>query len=1089
MALPNDKKPSKLSAAQQKALLAKRLNRKAAAPAYDAIPQRAQNSPCPASFAQERLWFIETLQPGTAAYNIGYQFHLRGDLNAPALEQSLNTIVARHEGLRTCFDMMNGQVMQIIADEVTLPLLMEDLQGISMAEQAQQVKALVEKERQQPFDLKQAPLLRAKLVALSPQENILLLNMHHIISDGWSMSVFNHELSTLYAAYLKGESNPLPELTIQYADFAVWQRQWLQGEVLEQQLAYWQKQLGDNPPRLQLPTDHNRPTLSTFQGQRRYLHLPGSTLEALKRLSYQESSTLFMTLLAAFKVLLLRYTQQTDILIGTPLANRLRKEIEPLIGFFVNTLVLRTDLAENPTFRELLQRVRQVCLDGYAHQSLPFEKIVEVLKPERALNRTPFINVMFVLQNASNQAFQLEGITAEALRVQQNTAKFDLTLQLVEKSDGLMLVFEYTTDLFETATIERMAGHYQTLLESIPENLDTPLAQLPLLTDAEHRTLLTEWAGSQTNYPRNATIQRLFEAQAQQTPEAVALVFEGTPLTYRDLNHKANQLAHYLQSLGVKPGDLVGLCLERSLDVVVATLAILKAGGAYVPLDPHYPHERLAFMLADTQISVLITHQSLREQLPPFEGHLVSLDTLWPDLEPNSTANLTVDGAAEDLAYVMYTSGSTGQPKGVCVTHRNVVRLVKNTNFACLSPEETFLQFAPISFDAATFEIWGPLLNGGRLVIFPPQKPSLELLGQFIAQQRITTLWLTAGLFHQMVDHQLDQLQGVRQLLAGGDVLSAPHVHKVLNQLPQTRLINGYGPTENTTFTTCYPIPTDWPEDMAVPIGRPIANTEVYILDNHLQPVPVGIPGQLYAGGDGVARGYLNRPELTAEKFIANPFGPGRLYQTGDLARYRPDGNIEFLGRMDNQVKIRGFRIELGEIETVLSQHPAVEQSIVMAREDTPGDKRLVAYVVGAEASVPDLRQHLQQKLPDYMIPAAFVLLESLPINANGKVDRQALPAPDTTRPDLSEAYEAPEGEVELLLADIWQEVLRVEQIGRHDNFFELGGHSLLAVQIVSRLQQDYQIELALRFLFEYPTIAQLAPVVEEIILSELDNE
>jgi len=1054
----------------------------------------------PLSFAQQRLWFLDQLEGGSATYNVPAAMRLSGSLQVVALEQAIGEIVQRHEVLRTSFPMVNQSPVQAIAPclSVTLPIV--DLQ-LPELEQSALVQRLAHEEATRPFDLSHGPLLRVTLLRLEEKTHVLLVTMHHIVSDGWSIGIFIRELSALYQAFSTIAPSPLPELPIQYADFAHWQRQWLSGEVLETQLNYWKQQLAGAPPILELPTDRSRPLVQTSRGSAEPFKLNPHLTRRLLTLSQQSGTTLFMTLLAAFVTLLSRYSSQEDIVVGSPIANRHRREIEPLIGFFVNTLVLRTDVKGNPSFSELLTRVRQVALDAYAHQDLPFEQLVETLQPERSLSHNPLFQVMFVLQNASMGKLELPGLTLTPLEMSSVTAKFDLTLAMSETEQGLQGVWEYNTDLFEAATIRRMVGHFQTLLQGIVSNPQQHIQELPLLTDADRHQLLVKWNDTQVEYPQNKCIHQLFEEQVERTPEAVAVVFEDQQLTYRELNYRANQLAHYLQALGVKPEVLVGISVERSLEMVIGLLGILKAGGVYVPLDPAYPKESLAFMLSDAQVPVLVTQNQLVESLPEQDGHIVCLDTDWEanaygtatPIAQHSQDNPTSCVIADNLAYVMYTSGSTGNPKGVSIIHRGVVRLVKGSNYVNLSAEEVLLQLAPISFDAATFEIWGSLLNGGRLVVMPAHTPSLQELGQALRQYHITTVWLSAGLFHLMVDEQLDDLKQVRQLLAGGDILSVPHVHKVVEQLPHLRLVNGYGPTENTTFTCCYSIcPKDRSEAIAqpreveicVPIGRPITNTQVYLLDQYLQPVPIGVVGELHIAGVGLARSYFRRPELTASRFIPNPFSAqegSRLYKTGDLARYLPDGNIEFLGRSDNQVKIRGFRIELAEIEAVLSQHPNVLQSVVIAREEIPADKRLVAYLVPQEAAptASELRQFLKQKLPEYMVPSAIVMLDALPLTPNGKVDRRALPAPEMVRPELSPTFVAPKTPIQEILALFWAKVLGIEQVGIHDNFFELGGHSLLATQLISQVREAFWVELPLRCLFESPTVAEFSEAIE----------
>jgi amino acid adenylation domain-containing protein len=1070
---------------EKRALLEQRLlKEKATVVASPSIPRRGEITPCPLSFAQQRLWFLDQFEPASPLYNISQVVRLHGLLNVNALQKTLDALVARHEALRTTFAVVDGTPVQVIALSRKVELAVHNLREELMEEREAVLHRVLTEETQRPFDLTRDVMLRATVFHLAEQEHVLLLVMHHIASDGWSMGIFFRELTVCYTAFVNGQSLSLPPLPIQYADYAVWQRQWLQGEELAKQVAYWRRQLAGMPSLLELPTDYPRPAVQTYHGTRYHFLFTRSLANSLTALSRQEGVTLFMLLLAAFQVLLQRYTRQEDIVVGSPIAGRTRAETEGLIGFFVNTLVLRTDCAGNPTFRELLRRVREVALEAYAHQDLPFERLVEEVQPERTLSYSPLCQVIFALQNAPSHALELAGLTISPVEIDTGTAKFDLSLFLREEEDGLRGTLEYNTDLFEAATVRRMREHYQTLLAGIVANPDERIATLPLLTAIERQQLLVEWNTTQTASPRAACIQQLFEAQVARTPEAVAVVYGEQHLTYHELNCRANQLAHYLRTLGVGPEVLVGLCVERSLEMIVGVLGTLKAGGAYVPLDPTYPQERLAFMLTDTQAPVLLTQAGVVERLPKHGARVVCLDTGWARIAQEETMNPLCQTTADSLAYVIYTSGSTGTPKGTCIPHRGVVRLVKHTNYLPFNAKEVFLQFAPLSFDASTFEIWGSLLNGARLVLFPAYAPSLEELGQFAHQHGITTLWLTAPLFHQMVDNQLEKLQGIRYLLAGGDVLSVSHVQQALTALPSCRLINGYGPTENTTFTCCYSITEPRQCEPTVPIGRPIANTQVYILDAHLQPVPIGVPGEIYIGGDGLARGYLNRPELTAERFLLHPFSPtsgARLYRTGDLARYRPDGNIEFLGRLDHQVKLRGFRVELGEIEAVFTQHPAVREVVVVVREDTPGDKRLVAYVVSAQAQFPtisELRSFLQGKLPEYMVPALFVFLKALPLTPNGKVDRRALPRPDSTRPELETGYVTPQTPIEETVAGIWAEVLKVERVGIHDNFFALGGHSLLATQVISRIRTICQVDLPLRSLFEKPTVAGLSAVI-----------
>ncbi|HTO75944.1 MAG TPA: amino acid adenylation domain-containing protein, partial [Thermoanaerobaculia bacterium] len=772
------------------------------------------------------------------------------------------------------------------------------------------------------------------------------------------------------------------------------------------------------------------------------------------------------------------------ILVGTAVAGRNRSDIEGLIGFFVNTLVLRTDLSDDPTFRQLLARVRQIALEAYAHQDLPFERLVEQLNPQRTLAYSPIFQVMMVMQNSTDPRLRLPELSVARLPLDTSTSKFDLTAFFTDTGKQIEVSFQYNTDLFEASTVRRMLSHLEVLLSGIAEEPDQRVSLLPLLTARERHQILVEWNQTQTPYPREMTVHRLFEEQARERPEAIAVQMEEQLLTYGQLNERANRLAWHLIERGVGPETLVGLCVERSPEMVVGLLGILKAGAAYLPLDPGYPRERLRFMVDDAGANLVLTQHRLAHSLPQ-SLQLLRLDADWPDIAPNKPVNPPSTSSPDNLAYVIYTSGSTGSPKGVAIRHRSVVRLVRETNYAALGREEVFLQFAPVSFDASTFELWGALANGARLAMMPPGIPSLADLGAAIERHRVSTLWLTAGLFHQMVETQIESLRGVRQLLAGGDILSVPHVEKVLHELPDCRLINGYGPTEGTTFTCCHTVRREEPLGASVPIGRPIANSRVYVLDRHRQPVPVGVAGELYIGGDGLARGYIGRPDLTAEKFVPDPFEAGpesRLYRSGDRVRYAPNGSIEFLGRMDDQLKVRGFRVEPAEVEAALRRHPSVQEAVVVLREHGRGERRLVGYVVGDRErfeGVSELRSFLKGELPDFMIPAFFVWLESLPLNANGKVDRAALPPPGR-QPFLREGKSvAPRNALESKLVTLWERVLDVRPIGVTDNFFELGGHSLLAARLFSEIERDVARALPLSTIFQVQTIAELAELLE----------
>ncbi|KZE44088.1 hypothetical protein AV540_01955 [Brevibacillus parabrevis] len=1046
----------------------------------------------PLSFAQQRLWFFDQLMPDNPMYNIPFALRLQGELDVAAWEKSLQAIIARHESLRTTFTDIDGQAVQVIHPQLDWKLDFVDLRDRSGDEKQQAIERLAADNAARPFDLRHGPLIRATMMRTEEQAHVFLINMHHIVSDGWSVGVFLRELFAHYEAYCKGEVPQLAPMPIQYADFAAWQREWLDGEVLDQQVAYWKEKLGGAEPLLALPTDRPRPAVQSYEGATYTTTFPHDLLAKLKKLSKEANTTLYMTLLAAFQTLLYRYSGQEDIVVGSPVAGRNRQETEKLIGFFVNTLALRTNLSGDLPFSELLARVRETALAAYAHQDVPFEKLVDELQLERSLSYSQLFQVMFVLQNFPLEDVETAGIHVAPVDTESHltTSKFDLTLTMREKEDTLVAAFEYSTDLFDRSTIERMAEHLQNVLASIVTQPEESLDKLALLGESEWNKLVVEQNATATDYPRDKTVHQLFAETAAQHPERIAAVAGDQQLTYAELEAKANQLANYLQKQGVEAGTLVGLCVDRSLDMLVGLLGILKAGGAYVPLDPAYPEERLAFMLADANVSILLTQKHLGKQWKGRKRRTVYLDRDAKKWAAESPLAPEVDTTKDSLAYVIYTSGSTGTPKGVLVAHRGIVRLVKDTNYVTITEADVFLQASTVSFDAATFEIWGALLNGAKLVLMPPDLPSLDDLGEAIVQHKVSTLWLTAGLFSIMVDHNADYLRGVRQLLVGGDVVSVPHVRKVL-ALGGVTVINGYGPTENTTFTCCYPV-TELAEDItSFPIGRPISNTTVYVLDKNKQPVPLGVAGELYIGGDGLALGYLNNPELTAERFVENPFDPqkgSRLYRTGDLVRYLPDGTIEFIGRIDNQVKIRGFRIELGEIETALLRHPAVQEAFLMVREDAPGDKRLAAYLVFANDQTvepAEMRSYLKDKLPEYMIPSAFVQMDSFPLTPNGKVDRRALPTPEYARSEAASGYVAPATELEVKLADIWKTVLGVVDVGIHDNFFELGGDSILSIQIVARANQ-LGIRLTPKQLFENQTIAELLRVVADS--SQLPN-
>lgn len=1347
------------------------------------IARRRDSKDLPLSFAQQRLWLLDQLEPGNPAYIIPKFTRLSGNVDPDVLARALGEIVRRHESLRTRFPVREGQPQQLIASPGTpFPLPLIDIQSLPPALRAAEAQRQAQEEAVRPFDLAAGPLVRGRVLRLGASEHILLLAMHHIVSDGWSMGVLMRELGRLYEAFSVGAASPLAELPIQYADYALWQRQWLRGEVLARQLDYWRVQLHEAPPKLELPLDHPRPPLQGWRGASHELHLDRQPTATLKELSRDHRVTLFMTLVAAFKVLLYRYSGQSDLVVGTPIAGRTRSEVEGLIGFFINTLPLRTRLDPQQSFTALLEQEKEVCLGAYAHQDLPFEKLVEELQPERSLSHTPLYQVAFALQNMPLEPLEIHGVDVGRVNIEGNTTKFDLTLSLMEERGGALAgSLQYNTDLFEVTTIERLGEHYLRLLQGIATDPGQRLYELPLLSAADRQQVLLEWNRTAKDY-QGQCLHEMFEQQVERTPEALAVVFEREQIAYRSLNERANQLAHYLRRLGVGPETLVGVCLERSLEMVVALLAVLKAGAAYVPLDPEYPRERLSFMMEDAQASVLLTMDGLKGTLPSHDTELIALDKDWPLIAKEGDQNLPLRMTTDNLAYVIYTSGSTGKPKGAMITHRGIHnRLLWMQEEYGLDETDRVLQKTPYSFDVSVWELFWPLLTGARLVVARPLgHQDSGYLVRLIKEQEITTIHFVPSMLQVFLDEpQCGNCQTLRRVICSGEALPLATQERFHAKMAAT-LYNLYGPTEvsvDVTHWRCQPGDSSW----RVPIGKPISNTQIYLLDEYLQPAPIGAPGELCIGGEGLGRGYHRRPELTAEKFIPNAFSSeagARLYRSGDLARFQPDGNIEFLVRLDHQVKVRGMRVELGEIEALLNEHPGVHEAVVVVREYGPADQRLVAYLVpdqeqaftvrrlielekehafsagdryelpngmtvahlnkgetdflyreifedqaysrhgirltegsvvfdvganiglfalfvaracrnpriyafepippvfrilqtnmilygldarlfdcglsdetrtdvftyyphlslvsGRYANVTDeqeviksfllnqpqteterplsdslldellserlksehftcqlktisevirregievvdllkidveksevdvllgiaaedwpkirqivvevhdfegrlsrvrelltghgfslqsdqddslketglhnvyairneilaasatespvsepdrkwcstnelardVRSHLRERLPSYMVPDIYVVIEALPLSSNGKVDRRALPVPDENALKAQKPYAPPRTTTEEIIASIWAELLQVERVGIDDNFFELGGHSILATQSISRIRQLFQVELSLRVHFEAPTIAQLA--------------
>ncbi len=1079
------------------------------APQVDQIPRRPREDTnlFPTSIDQERLWFIEQLQPGNAAYNIFSASRIRGPLDAAVMERVVKELIARHEVLRTTFTVVDDEPMQVIHSEADLTLAPIDLQSLPLDQREPEALRLVTEDFSRPFDLEKGPLFRVGLIRLAEDDHVLHQNMHHTVTDRWSGAIFEQETGVLYEAFAKGKPSPLPPLPIQYADYALWQRSLAESEVYRKQAAYWKRRLADVPHVLEVPADFPRPPIQNFRGARVYTRYSKRLLEALRDLSRREGVTMFTLALAAYKALLYRYTSQETVLVGTTFANRNRPELQNIVGYLLNLIVLSTDLSGNPTFRELLQRERVTVLEGFANQDLPFGKLVQELRPAQDASRNPIVqHSLIYLDFPELNIMETLGLTAKHLDIDNGASRFDMTLAMTETEHGYEVDIEYPTDLYRRERIERMTRHLENILESVVADPTQRLSELPVLSDDERRQLLIEWNATNAEYSSDQCIHELFEAEARRRPDDEALLFEDDRLTYSELNEQANQVARYLIEAGVENGELIGLFMSRSLRMVVGLLGILKAGGAYVPLDERYPAERLSFMLEDSGVRVLLTEERLLERLPDYDGRVVYLDVEESkEFSPAKAQRRKVGTIPQDFlcafaplrekatneqrAYVIYTSGSTGQPKGVEVSHRAVVNLFNSMlSNKLLNATDTMLAVTTPSFDIAAAEIYLPLIAGGRVVIASREVVSDGMeLAKLLASSGATVMQATPATWRMLIDAGW-QGDSRLKVFSTGEALDRPLADQLLEKC--TELWNLYGPSETAIFSAAVRVTSG---TGSVPIGRPLANTRFYLVDQFMKPVPIGIYGELLIGGAGLAHGYLGRPDLTAEKFIPDPFGsePGaRLYRTGDLVRYLEDGNLEFGGRLDHQVKVRGFRIELGEIESALSRHPAVRSAVVTAREARPGEQRLIAYVVGNE-SIPtpgEWRSFLIQCLPEYMIPSLFVSLEELPLLPNGKVNLRALPVPDASRPELRKAFAAPENPTQERLVELWRNVLALNQVGIHDNFFELGGDSILATRLVSRVRRAFGIELLLRELFWKPTVFELAAAIEELVIEQLAN-
>ncbi|MBE7122190.1 non-ribosomal peptide synthetase [Bacillus cereus] len=1044
----------------------------------------------PMSFGQKRLWFLNQLYPESSAYNLSMALSMKGSLQLEALHQSLDDMVERHEILRTVFMEMDGEFIQVITPYKKIDFNVTELEEASGINNNDKILEFLKQEAERPFDLSKGPLLRVGLIQLSENNHVFYANMHHIIFDRWSQSVFMEELATLYKGYSQGKPANLAELSIQYADYSYWQKEWLQGEELEKQLSYWTIKLDGVLPILQLPTDQSRSSEQTFHGKSYVTKLPNFLSHKIRELSHKEGTTTYMTLLTAFKTLLYRYTGQEDLLVGTPIAGRNQEELEGMIGFFVNTLVLRSDLSGNPSFRELLQQVRKTCLEAYNYQDLPFEKLVEELQPDREMSYSPIFQVMFVMQNSPVNKIDLPELNLNSIEIEKELAKFDLTLYVEEDLEETTLDFTYNSNLFNEQSVECMALHFIQLLEEIINDPEQRICLLPMMTKEEKQKLIVEWNNTSREFQMYDCIHRLFEKQVDASPNAIAVEFEGNIMTYNELNERANQLANYLCKCGVGPEVPVAIFMNKSLNMMVGLLGILKSGGAYIPLDPSLNNDRLSYILKDSNAQIILTQSFLLEHLFESDVLKICIDTEWKDIKLQNNDNLDVEIELDNLAYIIYTSGSTGNPKGVAIEHKGL------TNYMSWCAEKFYLNdgigslvHSSISFDLPMTGLYPPLLVGKRVVLLSDSSNIESLINTCKQNYNFSVIKITPSHLRLINDYlSPEEMKNITKvLIIGGEVFYKEDISMWKKYSPKTLIINHYGPTEAIVGTCTYPVQDIKNENLlTIPIGRPIANAQVYILDQYLQPVPIGVSGELYIGGDGIARGYWNRPELTKEKFVPNPFSEdpnSRLYKTGDLVRYLPDGNIEFLGRIDHQVKIRGFRIELGEIEEVLKQHEAIKEAVVIVREDISRDKRLVAYLVIKEGTefIKDLRKYVKEKLPEYMIPSAFEYLNAIPLTKNGKIDRCSLPPLNYTCSNEDD-YIAPRNMLEELLVSIWTSILRMGKIGVYDNFFELGGHSLLATKVISRINKDLKIQLPLRTLFDYPTVDGIAEEVKQVL-------
>lgn len=1068
----------------------------------DVIPPAPREPLMPLSFAQERLYFLEKLGFKGTPYNEIHAIKITGELQSATLKQSLEQLIFRHEILRTVFQEKDGQPGQEILSEIEVPFFEYNLTGISHEDKLFEADRLFHESEQRPFNLEQVPLFRLLLINLNPDEYLLALVIHHIIYDAWSVKIFWDELLIIYQACLKGENPDLPEAKLHYADYAVWQRHWLENWVLKKQLRFWKTNFSDDLPMLELPTDQPRRSVPTFNGALHHFYIEANLLAQLKAVSRQFGCTLNITLYAVFSTLLHRYSGLDEIVTGFVVANRYRLELEQLIGFFVNTLPFRVTFEKDVSFESILKQTKKMAFSAYENQDVPFDRLVSEIQPQRDLNRNPFFQVLFVFQNTPKHDVQLKDLQIEDYEIDNTQSKFDMTLHAFEKNDHIKCTFEYNTDLFNNDTIQRMGEHFLVLLKDILQNPAKPVSEYSILTEKEKHQILTEWNSQNITFPVEQAIHQIFENQVTKSPEAVAIEFEDQSLTYSELNRRANRVARYLIHKGVTPDSIVGLCLERSLEMVIGILAILKAGGAYLPLDPLYPAERLSLMLQDSKARFVLTRRQHKKMFSDTDCSVIPLDNLWESITPFPDENPQTSVEPEHLAYIIYTSGSTGKPKGVMISHQNVVRLFKCTDASFqFNSQDVWTLFHSFAFDFSVWEIWGALLYGGRLIVVPywiSRNP--EAFQKLLFDKKVTVLNQTPSAFKELIKVETQSVPekrlNLRYVVFGGEALDiaslTPWFDKYGDESP--KLINMYGITETTVHVTYREIRRSDATAGKSYIGCPIPDLQVYIVDKNLNLLPISVPGEMLVGGAGLARGYLNDPDLTEKRFVKNHLiqqSGSRLYRSGDLARFLPNGEIEYLGRIDHQVKIRGFRIELGEIQHHLHQHPSVQECCVILADGPGSEKQINAYVVnrnGKPPSISQLRQFLENKLPDYMIPAAFVFIEKIPITINGKIDRKQLPRPENVRPELDTSFQVAQNEIESQITKVWQDVLKIDKVGIYDNFFDLGGHSLLMIQVQDRLRKICLNDLMIVHLFKYPTIYSLAQFIQEKTAIQTDT-